>query len=289
MPEPVDIHPRDKHNESLIANVHPEDWVNPEPTGRYNLVVIGAGTAGLVTALGAAGLGARVAIVERHLLGGDCLNYGCVPSKSLIRASRAYSEVIRAGDYGVRVPGGTTVDFPGVMERMRRLRASISGNDSAVRLEKHGVDVYIGEGKFTGRDTIEVDGKVLNFNRAVIAAGARAKAPAIPGLEDVGYLTNETLFSLTELPPRLAVIGAGPIGCEMAQAFQRFGSKVVLLEKTGHILPREEIEAGERLKKVFLSDGIDLRLNAEIAEVLLRDGVKSVLFYCERREEGGWS
>jgi pyruvate/2-oxoglutarate dehydrogenase complex dihydrolipoamide dehydrogenase (E3) component len=164
------------------------------------------------------------------------------------------------------------------MERMRRLRASISKHDSAARLKANGVDVFIGDGKFTGRDTVEVDGKRLTFHRAVIATGARARAPAIPGLEEAGYLTNETLFSLTELPPRMAVIGAGPIGCEMAQVFQRFGSEVTLLEKYGQVLPREDSEAGERLGKVFLSDGMDIRLEADVVEVLARDGKKVIHF-----------
>ncbi len=278
MPEPIDVQPRDPHNEKLVSNVHPEDWVNPEPAGRYNLVVIGGGTAGLVAALGTAGLGARVAIAERHLLGGDCLNYGCVPSKSLIRASQAFFDVARAGEYGIDVPPGVAVDFPAVMERMRRLRSSISEHDSAERLKASGVDVFIGQAKFTGRDTVEIDGKDLKFQRALIATGARAKAPMIPGLDEAGFLTNESLFSLTELPKRLAVIGAGPIGCEMAQSFQRFGSRVTLLEKSGHILPREETEAGERLLKAFHRDGMDVRLDVDVVEVLVRDGEKVIHF-----------
>ena len=278
MPEPVDIQPRDSYNERLLSHVHPDGWINPQPAGRYNLVVIGGGTAGLVASIGASGLGARVAIAERHLLGGDCLNYGCVPSKSLIRASRAASEVAHARDYGTHVPPGVTVDFPAVMERMRRLRSSIGEHDSAERLKAAGVDVFIGEARFTGRDTVEVDGKTLRFHRALIATGARAKAPAIPGLEGVDYLTNETIFSLTERPERMAVIGGGPIGCEMAQAFQRFGSRVTLLEKSGQILPREEAEAGRRLLKAFRRDGVDVRLGVEIVEVLARDGEKVVRF-----------
>ena len=278
MPEQVDIHPLDKYNETLIANVHPEDWINPEPKGRYNLVVIGAGTAGLVTALGAAGLGARVAIVERHLLGGDCLNYGCVPSKSLIRASRVYSAVMRAGNYGVRVPSGTTVDFAVFMERMRRLRAAISKSDFAMRVKGRGIDVFIGAGRI-GREVYrDVSEQQVEFRVSVATPLTVGLSTVIQGLEESGYLTNETLFSLTELPSRMAVVGAGPIGCEMAQAFQRFGSRVVLLEKTGQILPREDAEAGERLKMAFLSDGIDVRLNTEVAEVLVRDGKKVVCF-----------
>ena len=165
--------PMDEHNRKLLSNVHPPDWANPEPADRYNLVVIGGGTAGLVTAAGAAGLGAKVALIEGNMLGGDCLNVGCVPSKAVIRASRAVAQVRGAGAFGVKVPDGVTVDFAAVMERLRRLRAEISGNDSAARFKKLGVDVFIGQGRFTSSDSIEVGGKTLRFAKAVIATGAR--------------------------------------------------------------------------------------------------------------------
>src|SRR5437764_15219675 len=148
MTQPVRVNPPDVYNQTLLANVHPPDWVNPEPPPRYNLVVIGAGTAGLVTAAGAAGLGAKVALIERDFLGGDCLNVGCVPSKALIRAARAYADVRDAGAFGVEVPPGSRVDFAAVMERMRRLRASLSPNDSAQRFRDLGVDVYFGQARF---------------------------------------------------------------------------------------------------------------------------------------------
>ena len=133
MNEKAIISPMDEFNEKLISNVHPPEWVNPEPAAKYNLVVIGAGTAGLVTAAGAAGLGAKVALIERNLMGGDCLNVGCVPSKCIIRSSRVAADVADAGQFGIKVPPGTEVDFPAVMERMRRIRATISANDSAAR------------------------------------------------------------------------------------------------------------------------------------------------------------
>src|SRR5947209_5940664 len=150
MVEPVTVLPDDAHNQALVANAHPGNWVNPEPAPRYNLVVLGAGTAGLVTAAGAAGLGARVALVEKQLMGGDCLNVGCVPSKGLIRASRAVADVRAAGQFGIRVPPDVQVDFAAAMERMRGLRAQISANDSVWRFQKLGVDVFLGEGRFTG-------------------------------------------------------------------------------------------------------------------------------------------
>ena len=234
------VEPWDDHNQALVRNVHPGDWVNPEPAPRYNLVVIGAGTAGLVTAAGAAGLGAKVALVERDLMGGDCLNVGCVPSKALIRAARARADVRDAAGYGVEVPPGSAVNFPAVMERMRRLRAGIGRNDSVSRFRDLGVDVFLGKGRFSGPDTVEVAGKTLRFKKAVIATGARAAAPPIPGLAEAGYLTNETVFSLTELPRRLGVIGAGPIGCELAQAFRRFGSDVQLVQRAERLLPRDD-------------------------------------------------
>jgi len=247
-----------EHDQALVRNVHPSDWVNPEPAGRYNLVVIGAGTAGLVTAAGAAGLGAKVALVERDLMGGDCLNTGCVPSKALIRAARAWADVRDAEGYGVEVPSGSTVNFPAVMDRMRRLRAGISKNDSARRFRDLGVDVFLGEGRFSSPDTVEVAGTSLRFKKAVVATGARAAAPPIPGLADAGYLTNETVFGLTELPRRLGVIGAGPIGCELAQAFARFGSQVYLVEAQHGILPNEDRDAAEIVLRSLLRDGITL-------------------------------
>ena len=206
------LQPWDEYNQKLYGNVHPPEWINPEPAPRYNLVVLGGGTAGLVTAAGAAGLGARVALVEKHLLGGDCLNVGCVPSKALIRVARAAAEVRQAGEFGVKAGGEVSVDFARAMERMRRLRAELSPHDSAARFRELGVDVFIGEGKFVSRDTVQVGGRMLRFKNAVIATGARAAAPPIPGLNEVSYVTNETLFSLTELPKRFGVIGAGPIG-----------------------------------------------------------------------------
>ena len=258
MNDPTPLHPWDEINRRLHANVHPADWVNPTPAPRYNLVVIGGGTAGLVTVAGAAGLGAKVALIERHLLGGDCLNVGCVPSKALIRSARAAAEVRDAGRFGVRVPDGVTVDFPAVMERMRRLRADLSPHDSAARFRELGVDVFIGDGKFVGRNSIEVAGQILKFAKAVIATGARASAPSIPGLDTVPYLTNETLFSLTELPKRFGIIGAGPIGCEMAQSFARFGSEVFLIETANGILPREDREAAGLLRAALLRDGVKI-------------------------------
>ncbi|MGB0910100.1 MAG: mercuric reductase [Nitrospirales bacterium] len=277
--EAVEILPMDEFNQELVNNVHPSQWTNPTPEGKYNLVVIGAGTAGLITAAVAAALGAKVALIERHLMGGDCLNVGCVPSKGVIRAARAWADVSNAQEFGLHVsPENVKRDFGGAMARMRKLRARISHVDSAHRYKKLGVDVYIGEGKFTGPQTIEVAGQSLEFTKASICTGARAAAPPIQGLEDTGYLTNETIFSLTELPSRMAVIGAGPIGCEMAQSFVRFGSHVSLFERSDHILPREDADAAHIVQEQMKKEGVSFIFNANVQRVESR-GTEKVIHY----------
>lgn len=260
-----DVLPHDEYNLTLVNNVHPGGWVNPEPAGRYNLVVLGAGTAGLVSAAGAASLGARVALIERHLIGGDCLNVGCVPSKGIIRSARAAFDARISREYGILKGDDINVDFAAVMERMRRIRAEISPHDSARRFrDELGVDVFFGAGMFTGPDTIEVEGKRLRFKRAAVCTGARAAAPPIPGITEAEYLTNETVFSLTTLPRRLAVIGGGPIGCELSQTFARLGSEVTLIETTDHVLSREDHDAAMIVESSLERDGIRLCLGIKI-------------------------
>ena len=268
------LQPRDEHNQRLIDHVHPTDWTNPTPDGRYNMIAIGAGAAGLVTSAGTAGVGGKAALIEKSLLGGDCLNVGCVPSKALIRCARVAAEAKRANEFGVRLPGNTddiTVDFPAVMQRMRRLRSSIAPNDSAARFRDLGVDVFLGHAQFTGPDTIEVDGRTLRFSRACIATGSRALIPPIPGLEESGYLTNETIFSLTELPARLGVLGGGPIGSELSQSFARFGAEVHLIEATDRIMPRDDLEASQIVTESMKRDGIRLHTNQKLVEVQKTD------------------
>ena len=278
--------PADSYDQQLISNVHPPEWRNPEPAARYNLVVIGAGTAGLISAAGAAGLGAKVALVERELMGGDCLNVGCVPSKALLRTARAYADTRRAGEYGVTIPDGVRIDFAIAMERMRRLRAALSAKDSAARYRDLGVDVFIGEGRFLSPDSLQVDGRTLHFSRAVIATGSRASAPPISGLSQAGFLTNETVFSLNTPPKRLVVIGAGPLGCELAQAFSRFGSDIVLLEAESGILPREDRDAAEIVKRALVRDGIEIVEACTIQRVAANGLEKHVNLECggARRE-----
>jgi pyruvate/2-oxoglutarate dehydrogenase complex dihydrolipoamide dehydrogenase (E3) component len=263
----VRLTPLDEANRRLLANVRPPAWTNPTPRSRYHLVVIGAGTAGRVSAAAAAGLGATVALIERGLMGGDCLNVGCVPSKALIRAARAWHATSEAS----AVFGGPTVadggQFGPAMERMRRLRARLSALDGAPRFSKLGVDVFFGNGAFVSPTEAEVEGTRFSFRRAVIATGARAAVPPIPGLADVDYLTNESVFNLTALPPRVVVLGAGPVGCELAQTFARFGSTVSVVARESRILPRDEPEAAAIVQGAMERDGVRFRLDAEITRV----------------------
>jgi len=268
--------PQDAHERERLDNVRPPEWRNPRPADRYSLVVIGGGTAGLVAAHAAAALGARVALVERHLLGGDCLNVGCVPSKAIIRTSWLYAEMRDAERYGAQVPADMRVTFADVTERMRSIRARISRADSVQRLAAAGVDVFFGEARFTGTDALTVDGLKLRFRKAMIATGSRPDTPAIPGLAEAGFLTNENVFDLTELPRRLLVIGGGPLGCELAQAFCRLGARTTITQHWPFFLPREERDAAQLLSDAFARDGIEVRLNTDAVKVRVENGEKLV-------------
>jgi pyruvate/2-oxoglutarate dehydrogenase complex dihydrolipoamide dehydrogenase (E3) component len=285
MSEKIKILPDDEHNKTLVSRAHPLDWENPEPASRYNLVVIGAGTAGLVTAMGAATMGARVALVEKYLMGGDCLNTGCVPSKAVIRSARVVAEMWYSEDFGIKTENRVQVDFPKVMERMRRLRAQISQNDSAQRYREAGVDVFLGEGRFKDGHSLEVNGKSLRFKKAVVAAGARPFHPPIEGLTEAGFVTSNTVFSLTERPDRLAVIGGGPIGCELSQAFRRLGSEVTIMQRGPQFLPREDPEAAMLLGKVLEKEGIRCLLGSNIKKVTVENGKKVVYVLYKGKEE----
>lgn len=272
----IEVPPDDEHNKELVSNVHPPEWVNPEPAPRYNLVVIGAGTAGLVSAAGGAILGGKVALIERHLMGGDCLNTGCVPSKAVIRASRIAAEIRDAHKFGAVVLPGARMDFGAVMERMRRIRSDISHHDSAERFRKFGADIFLGEARFSGPDTVVVAGKTLRFKKAVIATGARPAVPPIEGLSHAGFLTSETVFNLTDRPNRLLVIGGGPVGCEMAQAFRRLGSEVTIVEKNPQFLTREDRDAADLLAGALKRDEVGIRLNTIVTRVVSSGGEKLV-------------
>lgn len=257
--------PNDRHAQALTEATRPADWQNPVPSGRYNLVVIGAGPAGLICAAGAAGLGAKAALIEKYRLGGDCLHFGCVPSKALLRCARAAAEVRRAADFGVRT-SVSSFDFPFVMERMRQIRAGLSHVDAAGRFARLGVDVYFGEARFVRPDAIVVGDAELSFSRAVVATGSTPADPGLPGLRPGSYLTNETVFNLTELPRQLVVLGAGPIGCELAQAFARLGSEMHLVNRSEKILSREEPEAAAIILDQLRRDGVHCHLGVKLID-----------------------
>jgi pyruvate/2-oxoglutarate dehydrogenase complex dihydrolipoamide dehydrogenase (E3) component len=266
----------DDHDRRLVSLVRPPGFQNPSPSSKYDLVVIGGGTAGLVCAAGAAGLGARVALIERDRLGGDCLNTGCVPSKAMLRSARVVAE----SRLGVKVGVHSTAqpDFAVVMARLRAKRADLAPADSAERLASLGVEVFFGSASFSGPRSITVVASQdaarseLHFRKAVIATGSRPVVPPIPGLSSTPFLTNETVFDLTAQPRELVVIGAGPSGCELAQAFVRLGTRVTMIESGSQVLPREDRDAAEVVKTRLLEDGIDVRLGTRVASARWVDG-----------------
>jgi pyruvate/2-oxoglutarate dehydrogenase complex dihydrolipoamide dehydrogenase (E3) component len=268
------IQPDDVFNRELVALTAPEDWENPTAAGVYNLVVIGGGTAGLVAALGAAGLGAKVALIEGGMMGGDCLNWGCVPSKALIRSARAAYDAREAQVFGVST-GPVSVDFAAVMQRMRQLRTGIAHHDSFERVKREGVDAFRGRARFTSGHTVQVAGQTLTFRRAVIATGATAFVPPIDGIDRVDVLTNETVFQLTEMPARLLVVGGGPIGCELAQCFRRFGAEVQIVDMADRLLTKDDPEAAEIVKAQLLKEGVALHLGAGVTG-FRKEGSESV-------------
>ena len=268
--------PHDALERHRLDNVHPEAWQNPTPAARYQLLVIGAGPAGLAAARMAAALGARVALVERHLLGGTCLNTGCVPSKALIRTARLLADMREAPRYGVRRPDDLQVDFAAAMARVRRIRSHLSGSDSVRKLAAAGVDVFFGRAQFAAADTLEVDQQTLRFDKAILATGARPHIPDIPGLREAGCYTSANVFNLTELPRRLLVIGGGPLGCELAQAFSRLGARVTIVQDKPLFLEREERDAAQMLSEAFARDGIEVRLNTRITAIRTVDGERHV-------------
>lgn len=256
--------PDDDHNRRLRHHVHPEAWPS-RPARVYDLVAIGGGTAGLVASGGAALLGAKAALIERAYLGGDCLVTGCVPSKALIASAKVAHTARRAASFGVRT-GPVAVDFPAVMERVRRVRADMGRHDAAEGMRKRGVNVLFGTAKFTGPKTLDLNGTEVRFRRAVICTGGRPDVPDVPGLRE-NCLTSESVFNLTELPARLVVVGGGPIGCELAQAFARLGSRVTVLQKGDRLLPRDDPDASVLLLDVFRVEGIEVRFGTTPARV----------------------
>ena len=268
--------PVDSNDAEGRPNGRPTNWHNP-PTGKpYHLLVIGAGPAGLVAARAAAALGARVALVEKNLLGGVSLNSGCVPSQALIRTARLYAEMRTAEVYGAKSPPTVEVDFPLAMQRMRRIRARAACFDSAHGVTAAGIDLFFGTARFAGDDSVDVDGQRLHFKKALIATGSRSLLPTIPGLDEVGYLTNETLFDLTALPKSLLVIGGGPFGCQVAQALCRFGCRTIIAHAEPLFLPKEERDAAQLLAESMARDGVEIHLNTKVVNAR-REGRKKIV------------
>lgn len=264
------------HDRELFSNGCPAGWRNPTPRGPYRLLIIGAGPAGLAAAREAAALGAKVALIERQLLGGNCLSFGCIPSKALLRTSRLYAEMRTAANFGAVAPADLHVDFAAAMVRMRRIRARLSRVDSAARLAAAGIDLYFGSARFTGPDTVDIGGARLQFKRALIATGSRSMPPTIPGLTDAGFLTNETVFDLVARPPSLLVIGGGPLGCELAQAFCRFGTRTLIAHSEPLFLPKEERDAAQMVSDALARDGVEIHLNTEVVKVSAEGSLKRV-------------
>lgn len=268
--------PEKQDSRRLLEDASSTAWQNPRPVGKYNLVVLGGGPAGILAACAAAALGAKVALVERNLLGGACLNTGCIPSKSILRTSRLYADMRNAETFGAQVPKDIRVDFAAVMARMRDIRTRIGRRNSTERLSDLGIDVYFGAAHFTGPNTAAVDGTTLRFQKALIATGSRPLIPPIPGLVEAGYLTHENVFDLTECPRRLLVIGGGPLGCELAQAFCRFGSQVTIVQKEPMFLRQEERDAAQILSFALARDGVDIHLNTTAVNVRVEGNHKLV-------------
>ena len=256
----------------LQENLEPPKRRTPVPDVCYGLVVIGAGPAGLAAAMAAAASGVRVALVERDLLGGDSLNYGSEPSKVLIRSARAYADMQHSRHFGARVPDGIEVDFSLAMARILQVRARMSRTMSPRLLQEAGIDLFSGQARFVAPDRLEIDGTPVQFEKALIATGAGPEIPPIPGLEDVDYYCNESIFGIASLPNRLLVIGGGPLGCELAQAFRRFGSNVIIVQDMPLFLPGEERDAAQILSVAFARDGIEVRLNTEVTSISHVDG-----------------
>mmetsp|Transcript_22717 Transcript_22717/g.43152 ORF Transcript_22717/g.43152 Transcript_22717/m.43152 type:complete len:579 (-) Transcript_22717:18-1754(-) len=258
----LDVWPLDEYNAALLNEVHPRGYVKSceTPHEEYDLISIGSGAGGLVSSKQSARRGAKSAMISAHLAGGDCLNVGCVPSKALLRAAKSIAEVKRCAEFGVVLPdnGSFQVDFGKIMQRLREKRTQIAPADGHTGTAGVGAHVFQGFGKFTGPNTIDVGGTTLKFKKAVIATGGRPMIPPVPGLDQAPYSTNEILFNLQVLPPRMVVLGAGVIALEMAQCFALFGSKVTVLQRTSRLFESKygDQEAAELLQKELEKSGV---------------------------------
>ena len=249
----------------------------------YNIVVIGGGSAGLVSSYIAAAVKAKVLLIEKHKMGGDCLNTGCVPSKALIRSAKMLNYAKRATDFGFKK---TTVEFnfSEVMERVQRVIQQIEPHDSVERYRSLGVDVMQGQAKIISPYEVDVDGKIITAKNIIIATGARPTVPTIPGLDEVDYLTSDTVWDIREQPQKLLVLGGGPIGCELAQSFQRLGSEVIVVQRHKHLLPREDVEVAEMVEQRFREDGVKVLTGHTAKRIDMRDGKPIMVCECEGQE-----
>ncbi len=251
--------------------------------GIYNVVVVGAGTAGLVTAAGTAGLGGRVALIERNLMGGDCLNFGCVPSKALISSARLIQQIRESEKWGLD-PQSPQFVFEKIFERMRARRARIAPKDSQERFESLGVDVFHGEAHFVSPHEVEVNGQRLRAKNFVIATGSRAVIPKIEGIDSVPYFTNETIFDeLEEKSQSMIVLGGGPIGCELTQTFCRLGTHVTMIQRGDQLLPREDRDVAEFLERRLVNEGVRIIKGANARAVATTDAGKVALEFLDRQ------
>lgn len=244
------IYPGADFDQIAWGLLSPQNYQNPTPQSRYHLVVVGAGPAGLISAIGAAGLGAKVALIERHRMGGDCLNVGCMPSKALLAFSKR-----------------SDADFQQAFTWLREVRAGIAPHDSVERYTEAGVDVFLGEASFNDAGDICVDEQPLNARRIALCTGASAAVPPIPGLHEAQPLTNETVFDLTEPPASLAILGAGAIGCELAQAFAGLGVNVSLFELAERVLPNETPLGSQAVTKALEASGVDVYVGQGVQEI----------------------
>lgn len=248
----------------------------------YNLVVIGAGSGGLVASYIAAALKAKVALIEKHKMGGDCLNTGCIPSKAFIRSAKLLAEAKRASDFGFKKMS-LDYDFVDVMERVQRVIHTVAPHDSVERYAQLGVEVFLGEARIESPWVVQVNGKNLTTKNIFIATGASPLVPPLPGLDEISYFTTDTIWELRELPRRLVVLGGGPVGAELAQSFQRFGSEATLVEMAAHLLPREDNDVADFVEKKFQQEGIRTLTGHKAKRFVIR-GEGRVLV-CEHNED----
>ena len=254
-----------------IAHLHPPHWSNPSYAGIYDLVVLGAGPGGVSAAKEARRLGASVALIERDLIGGNKINTGSVPSKAILRTARAYADMRAAPNSGARRPDMDKADVAFALDHMKQLQSRLSRLENVRSLTDAGIDIYFGAGHFTQSDAIAVDGQTLQFKHAIIATGSRPVKPTISGLEEAGYLTSETIFSLNDLPKRILLIGGGALGCEFAQALARLDVFVAIAQHDPMFLPGEERDAAQILSSVLERDGVETHLNTDVISVAKSD------------------